>query len=161
MNNKSKIFSIVLLISVLLIQGCTSTALKPGEPAPYTILYMANGKDKLLSQYKGKTVAMIFWATWCNYSKYAMDDFRDKAAKYTGRDDVVFLAVSLDESREEYDERIQVRNYTENITHVFSGNGPLDETYLRFGAPAIPLVYTIGPDGVIRTSGRRLDLEED
>lgn len=156
-----KSFAVLSLVVVLLfIQGCSSSkdVIKVGQDAPYTLLYMADGRDKVLSQYKGQTVVMIFWATWCNYSKYAMDDFRDKAIKYKGRDDVVFMAVNLDESREDFDERVRVRKYDDNIIHVFSGNGPADETYLRFGSPSIPLVYTIGPDGVVKHSGRRAEV---
>ena len=138
--------------------GCSSGGLKVGDPAPYALIYMANGKDKLLSQYEGKTVALMFWATWCNFSKYAMDDFNKVAGEYASRDDIVFIAVSIDEDRAEFDERIRVRKY-DNVIHAYSGNGPLDETYLRFDSPAIPRVYTIGPDGVIKHAGKRVSLK--
>jgi len=155
----SKLIKILSVALLLFGQGCSSyDGPKPGDPAPFALIYMANGKDTVLSDYKGKTVALIFWASWCNFSKYAMDDFNEKAGQYKDRKDLVFLAVSIDESREEFEERVQVRKYN-NIIHAFSGNGPLDETYLRFGSPAIPAVYMIDPEGTIKEIGRRVHIE--
>lgn len=154
-----KVLSIFLVASILFVSGCSSSGgLKPGEPAPFSRVYMANGKDTLLSSFKGKTVALMFWASWCNFSKYAMDDFAEKAAKYKDRSDIVFLAVSIDDDREAFDERIRVRHY-ENMLHSYSGNAGFDETYVRFGSPAIPKAFLIGPDGVIKSSGSRIEIE--
>ncbi len=155
--------NVFIIIATLLIlfslQSCSAkSSIKPGDPAPYTYMYMANGGAQLLSHYKGKTVAVMFWATWCNFSKYAMDDFNEKAVEYNNREDLVFLAVNLDDSREDFDERVKVRKYN-NVIHGFSGNGQFDETYLRFGSPSIPIVFTIGPDGIVKNVAKRFSIE--
>lgn len=155
----NKIIASIFVASALILSGCSSyKGPKPGEDAPFSRIYMANGKDMLLSSFKGKTVALMFWASWCNFSKYAMDDFAEKAAKYKDRQDVVFIAVSIDDDREAFEERIRVRHY-ENMLHAYSGNAGFDEMYVRFGSPAIPMALRIGPDGVIQYSGRRIELE--
>ena len=39
--------------------------LKPGTPAPDFILNDINGRQVRLGDFKGKTVVLQFWASWC------------------------------------------------------------------------------------------------
>ena len=39
--------------------------LKPGTPAPEFVLNDINGNAVKMSQFRGKTVVLIFWASWC------------------------------------------------------------------------------------------------
>jgi peroxiredoxin len=44
--------------------------LKVGEAAPdFTLANIQTGEDVKLSDYKGKTVLVFFWASWCPYCK--------------------------------------------------------------------------------------------
>ena len=45
----------------------------------------------------GKVVILNFWTTWCAYCSQMESMLADVRAKFSGRDDVVFLAVNADE----------------------------------------------------------------
>ncbi len=146
------------ILTLIVLSGCSFyNGPKPGEAVPRSIIALANGQDVLLSSYQGKTVAIMFWASWCKFSEGGMEDFNEVAAKYKGREDIVFIAISIDESRDVFERTIREREYN-NVKHAFSGNGPYDEMYIRFGQPAIPLAVKIGPDGVVQSYGSRIDL---
>ena len=158
MSNFGIIKKIFGIFGLIVLSGCSFyNGPKPGEVAPRAIIALANGQDVLLSSYKGKTVAVMFWASWCKFSAGGMEDFNEVAEKYKGREDIVFIAVSIDESRDSFERAVREREYN-NVKHAFSGNGPYDEMYIRFGQPAIPLAVKIGPDGVVQSYGSRIDL---
>jgi thiol-disulfide isomerase/thioredoxin len=75
------------------------TALFPGNPAPAISLKTREDKKVSLSDFKGKVVYLDFWASWCGpcmiempYAKKLQDTFANQ--------DVVFLYVSVDESKQ-------------------------------------------------------------
>ncbi len=156
MSSYLKVSLSAVMVSFLL--GCSSyEGPKPGESVPRSIISLANGQDVLLSSYQGKTVALMFWASWCKFSEGGMEDFNEVAASYKSNPDVVFIAISIDERREHFEKAVRERGYN-NVQHAYSGNGPFDEMYIRFGQPAIPLAIKIGPDGIVQSYGSRIDL---
>ena len=42
-----------------------TSLLKAGSPAPDFTLNDLDGKPVTLSSFRGKTVVLVFWATWC------------------------------------------------------------------------------------------------
>ena len=66
------------------------------SPIDFT-LYDQYGKEHTLSEYKGKTIFLNFWATWCPPCKRELPDF-DKLCKEYG-DKVVFMMVNLTDGR--------------------------------------------------------------
>ncbi|MCB9030512.1 MAG: TlpA family protein disulfide reductase [Deltaproteobacteria bacterium] len=150
-----KLLAILLFLSL---SSCaTQDGLEPGSVIGYMPLHYDSGVRGLLQQYRGKRVAILFWATWCNFSKPVIEDFNKVAAEHKDDDSIVFIAVSLDDNREEFDTRIRVKNLN-NVIHVYSGNGPGDETYIRFGSPAVPKSFLIDPEGKIVFRGRNIKL---
>lgn len=57
-----------------------------------------NGKDQSLSAYNGKILVMNFWATWCIPCREEIPMLNRLATRYENKD-VIFLAVSLDDSQ--------------------------------------------------------------
>ena len=54
-----------LIICLIMTAIPTVAQIKSGDNAPSITLKDVNGKTISLSQYKGKTVLLNFWATWC------------------------------------------------------------------------------------------------
>jgi thiol-disulfide isomerase/thioredoxin len=60
-----------------------------------------DGSAFKLADYHGKVVIVNFWATWCGPCLTEMPLLEKTAAKYKDDTDVVFLALSTDEERDE------------------------------------------------------------
>lgn len=73
--------------------------LQVGTVAPAAKLQTLDGKDADLSQYVGKTPAVIeFWATWCENCKELEPTVLDAARKYGNRVKFVGVAVSVNQT---------------------------------------------------------------
>ena len=64
-----------------------------GKPAPDFTLTDLAGKEHKLSDYKGKNVLIIFWATWCGPCRMEIPHLIE-LRKTVGEDDLVMLAIS-------------------------------------------------------------------
>ncbi|HYF63794.1 MAG TPA: TlpA disulfide reductase family protein [Herpetosiphonaceae bacterium] len=65
-----------------------------GEAMPELTFELAGAPVKL-SDYRGKTVVLNFWATWCGPCRVEMPDFE---ALGRSRDDVVFIGINKQEN---------------------------------------------------------------
>jgi len=84
------------------------------------------------------------------------------AAKYSGRNDVVFIAASVDkeEDLEKLQTGIRYLNL-DHMRHAFSGNAEYDEAFLTLGGDDVPHLFVIDHAGVIVMVGRDdSDVEE-
>jgi peroxiredoxin len=64
-----------------------------GKPAPDFALTDLSGKEQKLSDYKGKNVLIIFWATWCPPCRAEIPDLIE-LRKTVSQDELAMLAVS-------------------------------------------------------------------
>ena len=72
-----------------------------GSVAPSAKVYTLDGKDADLSQYVGKTPAVIeFWATWCENCKELEPTLLQAARQYGQRVKFVGVAVSVNQTPE-------------------------------------------------------------
>ncbi len=67
-----------------------------GKPAPAFTLVDLNGKKVSLADYKGKSVLVNFWATWCGPCKLEMPWFEEFSKKYDAQG-LVILGVAADD----------------------------------------------------------------
>ncbi len=123
---------------------------------------MLDGSETTLSAERGRYVAVLFWATWCRYSKSAIADFEDLARAYRRRTNVRFFAVSVDrnEDFETLKSRISSQQL-ESIVHIFSGNDIFDEAYQKFFGELVPMAVLIDPRGVVTYIGTDVSGIED
>jgi thiol-disulfide isomerase/thioredoxin len=103
-----------------------------------------NGEPFSLSKYRGKTVFLNVWASWCKPCLAELPSI-SRLAENEKLKDVVFLCVSIDESPDPVLQFVkkQVRPITATI--VWS-SGEIPEV---FAAEAIPATFLIAPDGRI------------
>ncbi|MBC8630547.1 cytochrome c biogenesis protein/redoxin [Paeniclostridium hominis] len=113
-------------------------------------LYDQNGKEHKLSDYKGKTVFLNFWATWCPPCKEEMPYIEQLYKEYNKNNkDVVILGVAspnLDRegSKEDIIGFLQQEKYTFPV--VMDNNG---ELAYQYGISAYPTTFIIDKEGYI------------
>jgi peroxiredoxin len=97
-------------------------ALAPGQPAPAFTLLDKNGKNVLLSDFKGKYVFIDFWATWCGPCKAEIPDFKILIDDYKNRN-IVFISMSVDKDKAAW-EKYMKEGYVFDGQQVFLDEKP-------------------------------------
>ncbi|MCR8746286.1 cytochrome c biogenesis protein/redoxin [Romboutsia lituseburensis] len=113
-------------------------------------LYDQYGKEHKLSDYKGKTIFLNFWATWCPPCREEMPYIEDLYKEYNkNNDEVVILGVaSPNLGREGNQEHIKKFLEKENHTFpiLFDEGGSL---VYQYGINAFPSTFIIDKEGYI------------
>jgi peroxiredoxin len=125
-----------------------------GEPAPDFTLVDITGTGHSLSDYRGKNVMLIFWATWCGPCLQEIPHLIE-LRKTVSEDDLVMLAIS--------NERLDLVKYfvdRAKINYlVLIDQGSLPGPYNTVNA--IPSSFFVDPEGKIKLATRGLiSLEE-
>jgi thiol-disulfide isomerase/thioredoxin len=83
-----------------------------GVTDPYLFrLTRLDGSQFKLSDYRGKIIVVNFWATWCGPCLTEMPLLEKTISKYKDDKDVVFLALSTDEERDEVEPFIKQHKF--------------------------------------------------
>lgn len=122
--------------------GGTSNAYKftAGMPAPEFSLQSLEGKSVSLSQFRGKTVLLNFWATWCPPCRAEMPDMQRVAQDHP--DDLVVLAVDLQEAPEPV--ASFVKQFGLSFPILLDTRGDVSQMY---GVQSLPSSFFIDPLG--------------
>ena len=118
-------------------------------PIDFT-LYDQYANKHTLSDYKGKTVFLNFWATWCPPCREEMPYINELYEEYNNnQDDVVILGVAFPNmGREGTEEDIKVFLVNNNYKFpvVFDEGGTM---VIEYGINAFPSTFIINKDGYI------------
>ncbi len=68
------------------------------DPLQFSLRRVDGGGPMKLGESHGKVVVLNFWTTWCAYCNQMESMLADVRTKFSGRDDVVFLAINADEN---------------------------------------------------------------
>ncbi|WP_139653691.1 TlpA family protein disulfide reductase [Raoultibacter phocaeensis] len=160
-------FIAALILSTLVLFGCTSTAapsagsdasdsaesgasdsanpksaeVKEGVEAPDFEFALVDGSTAKLSDYRGKVVVLNFWATWCGYCVREMPDLNDIAQNY---DDVQVLAINRGDTPADAKEGIEEYGY--DFVWGLDEDRAIEALYPASG---IPYTVVIDKDGVV------------
>ncbi|PZE21982.1 redoxin domain-containing protein [Paenibacillus xerothermodurans] len=140
------IFTCVLLLGVwTLWSSLYASEEKPveGSKAPDFTLVGSDGRQHKLSDYKGKTVMVNFWGTWCPPCKQEMPAIQSQFEKHNP-DNVAFLGVNIGESPITVQNFMQQHKLTFPI--LFDDN---QETRQRYGVMNYPTTFFIDAEGNI------------
>jgi thiol-disulfide isomerase/thioredoxin len=115
------------------------------KPANYDFkLKDLDGKDVPLASFKGKTVLLNFWATWCGPCKAEIPGFVELQAKY--RDQLTIIGYSVDDDAAKA--RAYAQEYKINYP-VLLGEGREDVQDAYGPIWGIPASFLISKDGKI------------
>jgi thiol-disulfide isomerase/thioredoxin len=111
-----------------------------------------DGSEVPLSSYQGKNVVVLFWATWCTFSRSVIERYEALARQYVHNGDLEFIAVSVDKNEDfgALKDRIKEQDL-KTMTHIFSGNDALDDAFVNLNGKHIPYVVFIDTTGTIRS----------
>lgn len=126
-----------------------------GVVAPGFDLVDQYGERHTLEEYRGKTVMLNFWATWCPYCVKEMPDLQDVYESLgENAGDVVILGVAnpvtdaypnaADVSQDEIAAFLEDMGVTYPVLMDESG-----ALFGRYGVSALPATYVIAPDGTV------------
>ena len=142
-----KIALLIMLASVLLINGCAAgakTSARVGELAPNFKLQDLEGQSVALSNLKGKPLLLNFWTTWCPpcrsempYIQQVYDEWSDKR--------LMVLAINIGESSAKAKEFMQ--SYGLSFPVLLDTNEKIAQIY---NIGNIPTTYFIDRDGIIQ-----------
>ena len=122
------------------------------EEAPPFTLKDLEGKDVSLDSYKGKTVILDFWATWCGPCIASFPGMQEVVTKYKNDANVILLFVDTFErgpNREKLvEDFIKTNNYDFHVVYDAELNGGNTfEVAGKYDISGIPTKVIIGPDG--------------
>jgi len=155
MNSNRKTAGLTLLLLLLLpmvLMARPALTKMEGKPlAPSFELTDINGKIHRLSNYRGKTLVINFWATWCPPCRAEMPAM-NTAWKTLQKEGVVMFAINSGESEK------RVRKFLKDVPIDFivllDEEGDVPATW---PIPGLPTTYIVDPQGrfVYRALGGR------
>ena len=114
------------------------------QPMPEFQAEDLKGKEISLASFRGKTVVLSLWATWCGACLWEMEHLDQASRRYKGNPKVTFAAVSVDWEREKVAPFVREKKYT---LPVYIARGTLEKD---FGVESIPQMFIIDPHGRMR-----------
>jgi peroxiredoxin len=122
--------------------------LKVGTKAPAFTLTAVDGKSVSLADFSSQYfVVLTFWASSSPESRKVNEEIAELEKKYKDAD-LVFVGISLDENRADWQAAIRQDGLTG--PQVSELKKPEDANITKqYGVSSLPSVYVINPDGVI------------
>ena len=116
--------------------------------APDFSLTDTEGNQWRLSELHGKVVVLNYWATWCGPCRQEFPHYSTLVDSYASADDVVFLAITMDEDYSLTREFLGENDY--RFTVLFDEGSATD-----FHVNRVPAHFILGPEGRVQyaTSG--------
>lgn len=106
------------------------------------LLQDADGHTLSFEKFRGKTLFVNLWATWCPPCIAEMPDINNLYNEIA-REDIAFVMISLDDNFEKAKTFVVEREFD---FPVYTLNSPLPPV---FNSRSIPTTYVISPDGKI------------
>lgn len=101
------------------------------------------GNRVMLEEYRGKTIFINLWATWCPPCRAEMPHIESLYKKVNGQENLEFLMIALDKELEKSKDFIDKKGFTFPVVHASFGlNDALQ-------SQSIPTTLVVDPNGEI------------
>lgn len=140
-----KVVSLIILTCVLLVTGCSAPSVaRVGEPAPDFKLENLDGQSTSLSDFRGKTVLLNFWATWCPPCVSEMPYLQQVYEGWSEKG-LAVLAINIGENPTEVKGFLQAHNLSLPVLLDTKENAAR-----KYNITGIPTSFFIDSDGIIQ-----------
>ena len=139
---KIRVPSTTLFLILASLPGLPALAVETGQAAPAFELPGRTGAVRL-SDFKGKTVYLDFWASWCGPCKQSFPWMNDMQARY-GSKGLQVVGINLDQKRG--DAQAFLNGTPANFEVAFDDAGKIP---LGYAIKGMPTSLLIGPDGKV------------
>ena len=116
------------------------------DPAPLFTLVDLEGNAVSLADYRGKTVIIDFWATWCPPCIFQVPELNKLWVAHQEQEDVAVLGVAIDVEGAEV-VGPWVKEQGVEYTILIGDEGLAAE----YGAPGFPTLVVVRPDGTVES----------
>ena len=122
--------------------------LAPGTEAPDFTLKDVEGNEVSLSDFHGKTVVLVFWASWCPDCRAEVPDLKKMFADADPAK-VAFVSVSFDREFEALCNFVK-ENQLPGVQLFEPAGKKESEVGAAYGVKWIPSLYVIDPEGKVK-----------
>lgn len=134
-----------LIDAVAVVQHPARTWVAELTPLDNTVFKTVEGYDWSLSEHRGKTLLVNQWASWCGPCKAQLQLIQKLKEGMAGRNDIVFIALSLDDDRQKAKRTLQALGV--NSTLLFTDR---HRPIARDSAAIVPITFIVDRSGRIR-----------
>ncbi len=133
-----------LVLSTGLIKPKVLLEDKSSEAFDFSGQFLDTDGDRVgLSQYRGKTLFINLWATWCPPCRAEMPHISSLYEKVQGNDSIKFLMIALDDDFSKSIQFVEDKGFSFPIVHAAYGLNP------SLQSQAIPTTLVVNPEGEI------------
>lgn len=118
-----------------------------GQPAPDFALMDSLGNTYTLADFKGKVIYLDVWASWCGPCIAQFPAAKKLYEKYKAEDDLVFLTISVDNKRADWDKGLKL--HQPGGLQLWAEGGYANSFTKSYGANGIPHYVVIDKEGKI------------
>jgi len=119
-------------------------AAEESRPAPGFVLKDLDGRTVSLRDFRGRTLVLSFWATWCGPCIGEIKELETACRKYRHNPRIAFAAVSIDTDTGRIPGFVKAHGMT---FPVLLSDGAVEASY---GLDGVPVLYVIDAAGRIR-----------
>ena len=125
-----------------------------GNPAPEFALESFSGEKVRLSDFRGKTLVVNFWASWCHPCREEAPVLERTYMSLSGKQ-VEFIGINIMDDRKSAEE--YVKSFGGSFVNIYD---PENRVHLDYGVGGVPETFFVNPEGII-TGKHRGPLTEE
>ena len=114
-------------------------------PIPELELVDLAGNPVSLTDFRGKYLVVNFWATWCRPCEREWPDLDTLADRLSDREDVMIVAISVDQEAEELAPYLERMGLTDSRVTILRALAP--DAHGQWGSEKIPDTYFVNREG--------------